>query len=223
MTTTDVEKRANREGLAGADFELQHTLRLDIFPQFLRDVLEIVGTPYWLWKTLSLTFNTSTRDCDLPADWKRFAELRIQLSTGGMAAGPMTYIGEHPDKIIAAENATTAGCPTQYYVVQSSTAGLWAVRLAAPSDASYTARGVYFWRIPFDEADPSEDIDLNEYMPTDVQYGLVHALRVRILEDRVGMEDHRYSRAEKAYARWMESLYIEPAAAPAGSRPVYAR
>lgn len=223
MTTTDVEKRANREGLADANFELQQTLRLDIVPQFLADVAEVVGIPHWRRKTLSLSFSTSSRNYDLPEDWHRFEELRIQASTGGMAADPMTYIGEHPDKIIAAENATTAVCPTQYYIVQGSTAGLWAVRLGAPSDAAYTARGVYQWRIPFDPDDQAEEIELNEYMPTDIQYALVHGLRMRILEDRFGMEDDRYSRAEKAYNKAVNSLYFQPEGAPAGSRATYVR
>jgi len=223
MTTSDVERRANREGLADANFELQETLRLDIVPQFLADVAEVVGIPHWRRKTLSLSFNTTDRNYDLPANWHRFIELRLGLTTGGMAADPMIYIGEHPDKILSCEAATVAVCPSRYYVVQSTTAGLWAVRLAAPSDAAYTARGVYLWRIPFDEADPSEDIDLNEYMPTDIQYALVHGLRMRILEDRVGMEDSRYTRAEKAYNKAVSSLYFQPEAAPAGSRAVYAR
>jgi len=222
MTTTDVEKRANREGLADANFELQETLRLDIVPQFLRDVTEVVGTPHWRRQTLSLNFNTTERNYDLPANWGRFVELRLKLSSGGMAGDPMTYIGEHPDKIIDCENDTTATCPTGYYVVQGSESGLWAVRLAAPSDAAYTARGVYYWRIPFDPDDPA-DIDLNLYMPADLQYGLVHGLRMRILEDKLGMEDSRYIRSEKAYNRLVESLYFEPEAAPAGSRAIHVR
>jgi hypothetical protein len=224
MTTLDVENLANREGLAGRDFDLQRILRCDVIPQFLRDVNRVVGDTFWRRKTLSLSIGSGAQEADLPADWDHFEELRLVLSDGTMATDPLDYVGDTSGSVLGAEVATTPAEPSAYYVLPTTTADkFYKVKLSAPADAAYTLRGVYWWRIPFDEADPGADVSLNAYIPPDIQYGLVHGLRMKILEDRYGIRDERFIRSKDSYREWIESLYETPEAAPGGHKAVYAR
>ncbi len=223
MTTTTIENLANKEDLASPDFAIQEELRLNIIPQFIRDVYEVVGPTFSAFKAASLSVVQGDTAIDLPTDFSRFEEVRLVEASGLMAGKPLGYIGDRADWIIGAQNATTQVAPRGYYVQRDTGNDVWQLRLSAPSDASYTIRYVYRWAIPYLEGadDPLAEVDLDDYIPTDKQFGIVLALRAVIAEDRYGAEDPRPGRFEKRYQRWIESLYNEPHAAPSGNKEVY--
>jgi len=211
MKTDEIEALADSEGLAQAGFNLTKTLRRIVIPEFFLDVDNVIGQVHWRRAVWTQQLSVGTRNYDLPGDWEKFQVLRLQTSAG-LENSEMTYIGEHVEKILTAEVATTARKPDTYYIVAGTSTPLFALRLGDPTDDSYTILSVYSRLIPF--SDDSSPVDLDLYIPWQYQGGLVRMLKKEIYKDRFGVNDKRYTVEKAEYQEWLGKMAIKKEAGP---------
>lgn len=206
MTTVEVETLANFDSVASGGLEtyLKTLHRQVVIPEFLKDIDKTVGRVGWRRKTASFSIVAATTNYDCPPDFDKFDVINLLNTDGITMGGELVFIGEDAEKVLAAEFATIAGPPTQYYIVQGSTNALKAIKLQAPPDGSYTAKGIYYRRIPF--SDNTSSVDLNDYIEQKHQSGLVKRLRMELLRERFGVDDSRYTALAGEYGNYLEGL-----------------
>jgi hypothetical protein len=204
MTTATIESIANRESLAGADWNVGRELREKVIPKFLLDVAEIVGKTSWLRKraSISVVASSTDRDYDLPANFDRM-DGNARLSTAAGTEYQLKYIGEDAEAVNRMEASTEQARPTGFDILTGET-NAWAVRFNTYPDDAYTMRYVYYYRIPF--TDYTTSVDMDDYIPAQFQYALVHALRAEILGDRFGIDDPRYGKERQDYQEFVSRM-----------------
>jgi hypothetical protein len=221
VNTTEIEELANQDGLATTDMEakLRVRLRRMVLPEFFKDIDRRIGRVHWRRRSTTIAVVAPTRNYDLPSDFDKFSIVQRSDSTAPNNLGSeLNYIGEDDDLVIESEAATETAPPTGYSIVAGTLAvdgaGIpkrYALRLSRIPDNAYTLYGVYYRMVPF--VNDNAPVDLDPYIPWDVQGGLVKRLRMYILEDRVGIRDNRYALAKEEYGEWINSLEFakEPA------------
>jgi hypothetical protein len=213
MTTTQVIARANAGGLSTTEIDLEVELRRNVIPQFFADVDEGAGRPWWRRQVYSLSVVANTRSYTLPEDFGFMEELR---TAGG---GKIAYVGESDDSILAAElgENSSEDVPAGYYVLPKMS-GSTPLTLAGPQlsltttpTSSFTAKGIYQRTI--DWADDTTEVNLDLYVPLNLQYALVELLRAQICKDRYGQGDKRTAQYLDAYSVWIRRarLHKHPA------------
>lgn len=201
MTTADIETYADIGGLAGPDINLKVLLRHNVVPAFFTDV----GYPSWRRVPTTLSTIISTKSLDLPDDFGQM----ITVSISPDFSKPLQYIGEDPEKLLAAEGATVAAKPTGYYLTRRATSKVFKkIAFNCPCDQVYTIPYVYHMQPFF--LDDTTSIDLDQFMPAQFQWSLVEGLKQQILFLRFGIGDPRYVTAEQSYKMWVERAMESP-------------
>jgi len=204
MTTNDIERLANSGGQASPNFNIKEKLRGEVIPAFLLDLEEAMGrAPAFRRKALTLNLTANDRTYDMPSDFGNFVE-DLYIYDGTTRVGRLPYRGEDPAYVIAGEGNTTPGPPSNFWLRKKQDGPLWEAVITPLPDKSYTARGVYYWRIPF--ADMVEDVDLDFYIPPDWQGALIPGLKIHVYESRTSVKDPRVGLAISDYKNWIGRL-----------------
>lgn len=209
MTTVEIETLASSGNLAGADLNVMMTLRRVVVPQFFQDV----GDARWRRKNTTISVLANTRNYDLPTDFFQIIEAYFPPATAGNVnptVDRLQYIGEDPDAVNRAENATTAARPTGYNLIAGSS-NPKAIRFNVPPDTAYTLYYTYLLRTFF--ADNTTSVNLSLTIPEDFQIPLIYGLRAQILFDRFGQRDSRFNAEMARYDKAIESVKEHPDAA----------
>lgn len=227
MTTVEIEAQANKGNLATSEFDLGYELRHGVIPEFLEDICSRCGIVWWMREVLSpISVTASNRGpYALPANFY-YADMLIGEAAGSTPSAPnlfeLTYAGDREDVILAAEYSTVPGQPNAFYVRMDATDGSRDLYLSCAPDFSFSLRGIYRKRIPF--ADTISSVDMNLYIPVELQNLLVLRLRAEIFLDRFGEGDSRYREPIRRYNERMDR-YANSLMSHAGNatRHVYAR
>lgn len=201
MLTSHVEQYADIGGIAGVDINLKVLLRRNVTPAFFSDV----GYVSWRRKVGSqvLIVGAGGKQFDLPDDFGQMQTVVVNPSA------PLDYIGEDPEKVLAAEANTTNGEPTGYYLVRRATSEVFKrLALSCPPSTANTLRYTYYSHVPY--ADDTTEVELDKYIPAQFQWALVEALKMQIMWLRFGIGDPRYVAAEQAYRMWVERAMENP-------------
>lgn len=215
MTTEKIESLADVGGLAQPDINLKSVLRNKIVPEFYHDV----GYVSWRRKTATLALTAGVQSgstTDLATDFDSMMDVSIHQAPP-LKDTPLTYIGDDPVKIAKAEANTVQSKPTGWYLIRpSATTALRRMKFDAPSDAAYTVYYTYYSRVVF--ADDAAIVDMDGYIPTKFQWGLVEGLKAYLYGVRYGMGDQRYAAATQEFeqykARAAENLELSRGAKP---------
>lgn len=202
MLTSLVEQYANIADISSPDINLKVLLRHNVVPAFMADV------GYVAWRrhvdTLSLS-NGAGAAYDLPEEFWMMQVVTLDPNP----STPLQYIGDDPEKIMAAEANATSGKPGAWYLVRRATTLLYKrIKFNAVPDTGYTARFTYYSGVPF--TDDTTDVELDKYIPNQFQWALVEALKAQIMFIRYGIGDPRYVAAEQAYGMWVERARENP-------------
>jgi hypothetical protein len=202
MTTTQIETYADIGGISSPDINLKVLLRRNVVPAFLSDV----GYVSWRRQHATLALSVAGgKQYNLADDFWQMQSLTIDPDS----SKSIQYIGDDPEKVMAAELNTTPGKPTGYYLVRRVTTLLFqAVKFNYPPDQDYTARYTYYSTVPF--ADDTTEVELDKYLPSQFQWALVEGLKKEILFLRFGIGDPRYVAAEQAHRMWIERASENP-------------
>jgi hypothetical protein len=201
MLTSLVEQYADIGGLSSPDINLKVILRHNVCPAFMADV----GFVAWRRVVSTLDLVQGTPAYDLPPDFWMLQALTIapDFSTD------LQYIGDDPEKMMAAEANVTQGKPGGYYLVRrTTTAEYRKIKFNAPPDQAYVAAYTYYSGIPF--TDDTSDVELDKFVPNYFQWALVESLKKEILFLRFGIGDPRYVAAEQAYQGWIQRATENP-------------
>jgi hypothetical protein len=192
MTSTQVETYANIGDIASADVNLKIILRRCIVPKFF----ELVGPVAWRRKVATISLVAGDYAKDLPDDYGSMMEVVLTDATvTPTAKRGLTYIGDDPLNMVAAEVNTTRAEASQYYVVRRATTELFKrIRFDCPADHAYTVYAVYYSHIQF--TDDTTDVELDKYIPGQFQWALVEGLKAYLYAVRVGIADNRQPAAE---------------------------
>lgn len=191
MTTAEIIAYADPEGLSVPDVNLNAELRLNLMPDFL----EAVGYVSWRRKHGSAVLSPGDTTLTLPANFYSLKAINLGGPNDPFAGeGGLGYIGDNPDLVLAAENATVAAKPSGYYFQE-----IRVLKFGAPLDATYTARYVYYSGIIF--ADLGTEVELDDYIPLQHQWALVEGLRKILYARRFGVGDNRFADAAANYDR----------------------
>jgi len=220
MKTSQIEDLASSGNLPTADFKPGMVLRRMVIPEFFLDLENQIGRVHWLRKTWTQAIVAGTAQYDMPTDFRKFETIRFFKSPGGVEDHDLEYIGEDPIKVLTALATTAAAKATGYWLERGTAPAEWAIRLGAVPDQGYTLYGIYYRKIPFE--DESLDVDLDPYIPSDYQAGLVKGLRREIAKDRFGAGDKRYAMEAAEYRDWVMKLERTKEAGQR-VRPVFAR
>ncbi len=214
MTTTQIATYANGQDLASTDIDLQVLLRRKLVPYFLGRI----GYVAWRRKQDTATVTAGSRSFYISDN--DFWHMKKLVISGEESKG-LTYIGDDEEKVLKAVANGTAAKPTQYYMELSTNISTinWRVIFDSPLDVDRTFAYIYDTNIYFSNDSTSVDLDL--YIPTQFQWGLVHLLQAEVYATRFGAGDEsRYQRAmdeaEKFIAMAMESPDLSR-----GGRPRY--
>ena len=210
MTTAVIESLANRGNIATADFQIGLMHRLVVIPA----VLEDVGDGGWRrhYATVSVTAG-STGPFSLPSDFGKMIGLyppyKTTSDTRLSGEESLQFIGEDPDEVamnLAATGVTPAP-PAAYWIVADPTQSnaLKAVHTDVPADKNYTMEAVYNWVIVWpDPGTWTASVELDPYLPTELQNAIISRLRATIIADRYGMGDARYQKEYEDSNVWIE-------------------
>lgn len=194
MTTADIEQRADPTGVATADINLKLELRYNVIPEFLEDV----GYVSWRRKHVSKVLAAAANYVDVSDSTYSFAHMK-QVFLASDFDTPLSYIGEDPMEVLRAKANTTAGKPTGYYL-ESDGDDFQRVSFNCPAQQEYTVWMTLDLHIKF--PDDTSSIDLDKYIPSQFQWGLVAGLRKTIYRERFGIGDERYQEADAEFEKW---------------------
>jgi hypothetical protein len=202
MLTSLIEQYANIADIASPDINLKVLLRRNVVPAFMADV----GYVSWRRVVAALPLlNASGAGYDLPDD---FWMMQVLAIAPGFSQ-PLQYIGDDPEKVMAAEDNTTPGKPGAYYLVRRTTTNVFKkLKFNCVPDVAYTARYTYYSGPVF--TDDTTDVEMDKYIPNQFQWALVEGLKKEILWVRFGIGDPRYVQAEQAYGMWIERAKENP-------------
>lgn len=210
MTTLDIETQADPGELAGADLNLKLVLRQKVVYEFMHDL----GYPSWARGYETKPLAAGLRYVDMTAN--TFRQMRnVFISPDFAEDNALEYVGDDDGKVLTAMATTSTQKPTAYYL-GSTGSTFERIFFNAIADTAYTVGYVYYKRIPF--SDNTSTLDLDPYIPEDVQWALVEGLRRYLYRERVGMEDRRYVEADQEYGRWISRLLENPEKASGGKR-----
>jgi hypothetical protein len=194
MLTSLIEQYADIGGLSTPDINLKVLLRHNIVPAYMADV----GFVAWRRSFATLSLVQGTTAYDLPTDFWMMQSLTLAPDF----SKNLQYIGEDPEKVMAAEANVTQGKPGAWYLVRRATTMEYRrIKFNAPPDTAYTASYSYYTGPYF--ADDTSDVEMDKYIPNYFQWALVEALKKEILFLRFGIGDPRYVAAEQAYGVWV--------------------
>ena len=201
MMTSLIEQYANIADLSSPDINLKVLLRHSVTPAFMADV------GYVAWRrvlaTLALT-GVAGQGYDLPDDFWMMQVLTIDPSDA-----PLQYIGDDPEKVLAAERNVTPGKPGAYYLVRRATTSVYKrIKFNATPDTNYTARYTYYSGVFF--PDDTTDVEMDKFIPSQFQWALVEGLKREIMFIRFGHGDPRYVASEQQYGMWIERARENP-------------
>lgn len=203
MTTAQIEALADSGGLSGPDMNLGAVLRRKVIPEFFRDV----GPVGWARKVGTLAISSAAREYALAADFSYMVSMVLSDKT----SEPLVYIGEDPEKVMAAECSTTPGRPSGYYFstvtpedLEDAAELYQKLKFDCLPDASYAASYIYRRCVPF--SDDTTSVNMDHYVPVQAQWALVEALKMEIMRDRFGIEDPRFVAASAAYQAWIARI-----------------
>jgi hypothetical protein len=201
VTTVQIETFSNRGDIASSDFDIKGILRLSVVNKYLNDI----GDVNWLRKTMTITTSPNVQKYDGPNDFGSMIELYPPYLVAGSkkaGEGSLRYIGEDPDLVAVAEVTTLASRPQGYYIAQRQSDSLWkAIKFDVPADAAYVMTGIYRRNVYW--ADLTSSVDMSQYIPEELQWGLVCGLRAEIFLDRYGQGDPRYQREKDNRDTWV--------------------
>lgn len=195
MTTGEIETLANPGMLANSDSDVKSILRFNIIPDFL----DAVGDVAMNRKTGSVTTEVGVKDYALPDDFLRMRMVKPALSSYGV--GELKYRGSDEQYQIKYANTTENNKPDGYVIVADADGELKTIRFSCPADAEYTFNYTYTKTVPF--KNDADDVDLDAYIPRELQWALVEGLKAEIFFDRFGEGDSRYITATQKYDRWV--------------------
>lgn len=196
MTTLEIENEANSDGLATGDINLKLTLRQKTIYDFIVDC----EYPSWLRGFDSATLSAGNRYTDLDTSCRRVRHIAVSpdIQVG------LKYIGEEEGRVLAAELTTTTGKPEHYYLGFSGSDNFNRVWFDKIADATYTIPYSYDKLIPF--PDNTSTLNLNPYIPTYAQWGLVLGLRREIARRRHGKDDAMYAAVSQEYMDFIDRV-----------------
>lgn len=190
MLSSQILVLADPSKQAAPSLDLAQVLVMKVLPEFLL----AVGSASWRRPVVAFPILPSVRTYDLPADCDTVRLLqRTQDDT-------LTCIGENPGLIAQSLMDTTPAAPSGYWTVMPGTSARMAVQLnsiPASGETLYLSydRGVYW--------DPTAgDLDLDPYVPLNLQWGLVEGLKAVLYLERFGQDDGRYQVAAAQFEQW---------------------
>lgn len=213
MLTSNIEMYADIGGIASPDINLKVLLRRNVVPAYFQDV----GYPSWRRRSASqvLLVGDAGKQFDLPEDFGLMQSVAINPSQ------PLDYIGEDPEKVMAAEAATASGAPTGYYLVRRVTTQVFKrLALNCPPAAADVLRYSYYSHVAF--PDDTTEIEMDKHVPAQFQWALVEGLKMQIMWVRFGIGDPRYVAAEQSYRMWVERAMENPELARRNN-PIFVR
>ncbi len=210
MTTVLIEGYANEEGLVvgSSDLNLKVRLRKKVIPKFEMDV----GECAWRRKNTTLAIVANDREYDLPADFGKMLNAPLMVDAAGVKYS-LDYIGEDDLAMSIAEQDTVAGTPSAFWFarITGPPTTQTAIRFDKLPDRAFTLYYPYLSEIQF--ADDTTSVEMSNYIPLKLQWGLVEALKVQIYQARLSINDPRLAEAKAEYADYVEQgiRYREPA------------
>ncbi len=206
MTTTEIASYADPSGLTvgASDLNLQVLLRRKVVPKWEMDV----GKVAWRLKNATVSIVAGTQEYDLASNFFEMAdESPIFVGTDDVQH-VLTYLGDDPGAILRTEAALESTTPAGYWIVPlgSSPKQLRRLKLDASPVTAGTLYYAYYSKIPF--ADNSTPVELDDFMPDVLQWGLVEGLQAEVLRQRFSINDPRLPKAEEAYALYV-SMALE--------------
>lgn len=193
MKASNVESYADVGGIASPDINLKVLLRRMVIPEFFEDV----KYPSWRRVPASLPVQQGVKAYDLPDDFGQMIQVVLGIEQ------PVKYIGEDPDKVLAAELATQPGKPSGYYLCRREDSEVFKrLSFDCPPGQNYPNCKILYYRQANFE-DDTADVDLDKFIPSQFQWALVERLKAEIMAVRFGLGDPRYTAAMESYARWV--------------------
>lgn len=206
MTTTDIASYANPSGLVvgASDINLQVVLRRKVVPKWEMDI----GKVAWRLKNATISVLANSQEYDLASNFFEMADDSPMFVGTDDVQHVLTYLGDDPGAILRSEATTESTTPAGYWIVPltGSPYQLRRLKLDVNPDSAGTLYYAYYSKIPF--ADNSTPVELDDYMPDVLQWGLVEALKAEILRERFSINDPRLPKAEEAYAQYV-SMALE--------------
>lgn len=206
MTTAEIETLANPGGaiIGSSDLNLKTILRRKVIPQFESDV----GECAWRRVFTTLSFAAGDREKDLPTNFKKMLDGPSWYDADGLRWN-MSYLGENVAAVLESENSTTAAAPSGFYLVRPATApiNLRRIRLNAITDRALTLQYGYISQIYF--ADLTTSVELDPFIPLDLQWALVEGLKIEVLADRMAIDDPRIAKAIADRQRYIDKAIEE--------------
>lgn len=202
MTSDQIIALANKDAI-GNGLDLEMILRTEACLEFFSDI----GDVRWRRISTTLTLTIGTKTADLPDDFWKMIDLKIPPtgSTTLVKKDSLKYIGEDHSLVEQAEFNSVPAKPSGYYIVQRSSDSTWrSVKFDTPPDAAYIAYYTYLRGPVF--ADLSTPVDMDEFVPRELQITLAECLRRKILLDRVGQGDPRYAVAQAQYDKGIAKI-----------------
>lgn len=201
MLTSLVEQYADIGGLSSPDINLKVLLRHNIVPAFLADV----GYVSWRRVAATIALVQTDQSKDLPDDFWQMQSLVISPNF----SVNLQYIGDDPEKVLAAEGNTTQAKPGSWYLVRRASTLLFKkIKFNSPSDAAYTVYYTYYSNVVF--TDDTTDVELDKYIPNQFQWALIEGLKKEIMFLRFGIGDPRYIASEQNYQTWVQRATESP-------------
>lgn len=207
MTTAQIEAYADPTSAATGDFNearLKIELRHHIIPEFMEDV----GYAAWRRKHETATLALGARYIDIPSVTFYFGHMKeVYVSPCFEKGQELPYIGEEPNLVLAAKATTTTGKPTAFYMEQDGSR-YTRVGFNVVADAAYTIAYSFDLHVQFEDDDA--DVDLNIYIPTQFQWGLVEGLNREIRRVRMGIGDPQFQASAQEFERWKQRARKSP-------------
>jgi hypothetical protein len=208
MTTAAIEELADWEQHGGVAYPAKKVLRLKVIPKYLQDV----GLVGWRRFTEVIPIGPGDRYTVLPAAMGTINDVRIGDTK-------LTYIGDNPAALNTILSQTSIVSVPRVYWVEfyqkpvldaqdivpteftddtiAGPNGQRLLKIGTPSDRAYDMM-VNGWQSP-KFTDFTTAVNLDAFIPYDLQWGLIEGLKCEILKDRLGVGDPRSVNARAEY------------------------
>lgn len=199
MTTNEVVAAADPEGVASADVNLAQFLHISAIPAYFHDL----GYPFFTRDQHLVQTTVGTEYVDLSVtNVRSIKHVGIQE---GVRWPALDNIGEDSERKLTAKRDISIGTPakpTAWWFGSSGSA--WnRINLNCKPDQQYWLGVEWYKEIPWTG---SGDIELDTFIPHDMQFPLVLLCRAEKERNRIGQGENRYPLTMQEYQMWLERV-----------------
>jgi len=200
VTTDEVVAAADPENIASRDINLRLFLKNNALPAYLHDL----GYPFFSrdQQTAQVAADATFVDLNGVTNIRSIKHVSIQVGSEWPA---LDNIGEDSARKLTALRDIASGTsakPTGWWLSWSGT-GWNRINFDKKTDSSYWVGIEWYRSIPYDGV---SNLQLDPFIPPDMQFPLVLLCRAEKERNRIGQGENRYPITMQEYQMWLERV-----------------